>query len=99
MVVACVGSFEWLLWLLTFRSKWQVRGCRLISCHRVCLLFCPCCWRFDCGNPYSWLWVVRVLSPVGTCWSVLGTLASCVLRGAFEPFADVVGEKILHVVR
>ena len=35
LVVACVGSFEWLLRLLSFRSKWQVRWCRLMSCCRV----------------------------------------------------------------
>ena len=37
LVVACVGSFEWLLRLITFRSKWQLRWCRLIYCCRVCL--------------------------------------------------------------
>ena len=79
LAVACVGSFEWLLRLLTFCSKWQVQWYQLIYCRRVCLRFWPRCWRFDCGNPYSFLWVVRVLSPVGTFWSVLGTLASCVL--------------------
>ena len=35
IAVACVGSFEWLLRLLNFCSKWQVRWCRLISCRRV----------------------------------------------------------------
>ena len=46
LVVACVGSFEWLLWILTFCSKWQVQWCRMISCRRVCLLFRPHCWLF-----------------------------------------------------
>ena len=67
IAIACVGLFEWMLRLLTFRSTWQVQWCRLISCREVCLRFHPRCWRFDFGNPYNLLWVVRVLAPVGTC--------------------------------
>ena len=67
IAVECIGSFEWLLRLLTFFSKWWVQCCRLISCRKVCLLFFPRCWRFYCGNPCSLLWVVRVLALVGTC--------------------------------
>ena len=80
LVVACVGSFEWLLGLLTFRSKWQVRWCRLISCRRVCLRIRPRCWRFDCGKPCSWLWAFSSSSSswylLKCSWNV-GQLCSC----------------------
>ena len=65
--VACVGSFEWLLQILTFCSKCQVRWCWIISCRRVCLRFGLHSWHFYCGKPYSLLWVVRFLALVGTC--------------------------------